>query len=118
MLNAAVMAELVEHNTIWCRTALLPFMLGQMVSKKNSRSYVRESEDARSEDRNTVKSQYYYLEKAGIRFPGHFEKTEQIDRLVLVKIQGLINRLKEPFSMHVTRLNILSKPSYIRRKAY
>ena len=51
----------------------------------------------RSEDRNAVRSQYYYLKKAGIRFPHHFEKPEQIDRLVLVKVQRADKPLERAF---------------------
>lgn len=38
------------------------------------------------EERDQPKNQYYLLEKAGIRIPKIFKKPEEIDRLVLVKV--------------------------------
>jgi len=51
----------------------------------------------RSEDRNASKSQYHYLEKAGIRYPRYFEKPEMIDRLVMVKVQRSDKPLERAF---------------------
>ena len=98
MLNAAVMAELMEHNTIWVPNRSFTVYVGaDGIEEKFKVPMYGSRRMLRSEDRNTVKSQYYYLEKAGIRFPGHFEKPEQIDRLVLVKIQRADKPLERAF---------------------
>jgi len=70
----------------------------------------------RTEDRNAEKSQYYFLEKAGIRFPKQFEKPEQIDRLVLVKVQRADKPLERPFSTLIPPHSIISRPNFIPAK--
>lgn len=51
----------------------------------------------RAEERNEAKNQYYLLEKAGIRFPKDFKSPEEIDRLVVVKVQQARNPLERAF---------------------
>ncbi|MCD6414898.1 MAG: DUF1297 domain-containing protein [Candidatus Diapherotrites archaeon] len=51
----------------------------------------------RTEERTAVKSQYYLLEKAGIRFPKKFNSPEEIDRLAVVKVQQKQNPLERAF---------------------
>ena len=41
----------------------------------------------RTEERNETKNQYWLLEKAGIRIPKKFNSPNDIDRLVIVKVQ-------------------------------
>jgi len=41
----------------------------------------------RTEERNETKNQYWLLEKAGIRIPKEFNSPNDIDRLVIVKVQ-------------------------------
>ncbi|MBS3748741.1 MAG: formate--phosphoribosylaminoimidazolecarboxamide ligase family protein [Candidatus Thermoplasmatota archaeon] len=49
------------------------------------------------EERDVPKNQYYLLEKAGIRFPYIFEKPEDIDRLVIVKVNEAIRGYERAF---------------------
>lgn len=49
------------------------------------------------EERDVPKNQYYLLEKAGIRFPYIFKKPEDIDRLVIVKVNEAIRGYERAF---------------------
>jgi 5-formaminoimidazole-4-carboxamide-1-(beta)-D-ribofuranosyl 5'-monophosphate synthetase len=49
------------------------------------------------EERDVPKNQYYLLEKAGIRFPFIFKKPEDIDRLVIVKVNEAIRGYERAF---------------------
>ncbi len=49
------------------------------------------------EERDVQKNQYYLLEKAGIRFPKIFSSPEDIDRLVLVKVNEAIRGYERAF---------------------
>lgn len=98
ILKPEVQAELLERNTIWVPHRSFSVYVGTesiegafRIPLYGSRSMLR------SEDRNAAKSQYYYLDKAGIRFPKHFENPEHIDRLVLVKVQRADKPLERAF---------------------
>jgi 5-formaminoimidazole-4-carboxamide-1-(beta)-D-ribofuranosyl 5'-monophosphate synthetase len=49
------------------------------------------------EERDVPKNQYYLLEKAGIRFPQIIENPEDIDRLVIVKVNEAIRGYERAF---------------------
>ncbi len=49
------------------------------------------------EERDVPKNQYYLLEKAGIRYPKIFSSPEDIDRLVLVKVNEAIRGYERAF---------------------
>jgi len=51
----------------------------------------------RAEDRRAKNNQYDILRKAGIEFPRIFESAEEIDRLVVVKVQQKDNPLERAF---------------------
>ncbi|MBO3801420.1 MAG: formate--phosphoribosylaminoimidazolecarboxamide ligase family protein [Thermoproteota archaeon] len=51
----------------------------------------------RSEERNAQKNQYYLLEKAGIRQPKRFSSPNEIDRLVIVKVQEAKRKIERAF---------------------
>lgn len=51
----------------------------------------------RTEERNAPRNQYYLLEKAGIRQPKKFRSPEDIDRLVIVKVQEAKRRIERAF---------------------
>lgn len=51
----------------------------------------------RIEERNAPRNQYYLLEKAGIRQPRRFKSPEEIDRLVIVKVQEAKRRIERAF---------------------
>jgi len=49
------------------------------------------------EERDVPKNQYYLLEKAGIRFPKIYKKPQDIDRLVIVKVNEAIRGYERAF---------------------
>jgi len=49
------------------------------------------------EERDVPKNQYYLLDKAGIRFPKIYKKPEDIDRLVIVKVNEAIRGYERAF---------------------
>jgi 5-formaminoimidazole-4-carboxamide-1-(beta)-D-ribofuranosyl 5'-monophosphate synthetase len=49
------------------------------------------------EERDVPKNQYYLLEKAGIRYPKIYKKPEDIDRLVIVKVNEAIRGYERAF---------------------
>ncbi len=51
----------------------------------------------RAEERDNPRGQYYLMEKAGIRYPKEFSSPEEIDRLVVVKVQQANNPLERAF---------------------
>lgn len=51
----------------------------------------------RAEERTAERSQYYLLEKAGIRLPKQFDSPKKIDRLSIVKVQQKANPLERAF---------------------
>jgi len=51
----------------------------------------------RAEERNAPRNQYWLLEKAGIKIPKKFSSPEEIDRLVIVKVQQKHKPLERAF---------------------
>jgi 5-formaminoimidazole-4-carboxamide-1-(beta)-D-ribofuranosyl 5'-monophosphate synthetase len=51
----------------------------------------------RAEERNEERNQYWLLESAGIKIPKKFNTPEEIDRLVIVKVQQKMNPLERAF---------------------
>ncbi|MCX8170381.1 MAG: formate--phosphoribosylaminoimidazolecarboxamide ligase family protein [Candidatus Bathyarchaeota archaeon] len=51
----------------------------------------------RTEERTEPRNQYWLLEKAGIKIPKKFDKPEDIDRLVIVKVQQKKKPLERAF---------------------
>ena len=51
----------------------------------------------RTEERNVEKNQYYLLKKANIRYPKLFNKPEDIDRLVIVKVMESTRKIERAF---------------------
>ncbi len=51
----------------------------------------------RAEERDYERGQYYLLKKTGIRIPKEFKSPEEIDRLVVVKVQQAKNPLERAF---------------------
>lgn len=51
----------------------------------------------RAEERNEERNQYWLLEKAGIKIPKKFDSPEEIDRLVIVKVQQKRKPLERAF---------------------
>ncbi|MEW5937233.1 MAG: formate--phosphoribosylaminoimidazolecarboxamide ligase family protein [Candidatus Thermoplasmatota archaeon] len=51
----------------------------------------------RSEERGGIKDYYWLLAEAGLPFPKKFDKPEEIDRLVIVKLHHKVKRLERGF---------------------
>jgi 5-formaminoimidazole-4-carboxamide-1-(beta)-D-ribofuranosyl 5'-monophosphate synthetase len=51
----------------------------------------------RAEERDAPKNQYYLMEKAGVPYPTLYEKPEDIDRLVMVKLQQAVKKVERGF---------------------
>jgi 5-formaminoimidazole-4-carboxamide-1-(beta)-D-ribofuranosyl 5'-monophosphate synthetase len=51
----------------------------------------------RAEERNTIRNQYYLLEKANIRHPRIYKNPSEIDGPALVKVQEAIRKLERAF---------------------
>ena len=98
ILKPEIQDELLSYNTIWIPHRSFSVYVGVDGIENNFRIPLYGNRRMlRTEDRNAVKSQYYFLEKAGIRFPKQFDKPEQIDRLVLVKVQRADKPLERAF---------------------
>jgi 5-formaminoimidazole-4-carboxamide-1-(beta)-D-ribofuranosyl 5'-monophosphate synthetase len=98
ILKPDVQAELLAYNTVWIPHRSFTVYVGvDGIENEFKIPLYGNRRMLRTEDRNAVKSQYYFLEKAGIRYPEQFEKPEKIDRLVLVKVQRADKPLERAF---------------------
>ena len=98
ILKPEIQAELLSYNTVWIPHRSFSVYVGVDGIENDFRIPLYGNRKMlRTEDRNAVRSQYYFLEKAGIRYPKQFEKPEQIDRLVLVKVQRADKPLERAF---------------------
>jgi 5-formaminoimidazole-4-carboxamide-1-(beta)-D-ribofuranosyl 5'-monophosphate synthetase len=98
ILKPEVQVELLERNTIWVPHRSFSVYIGtDGIENEFGIPIYGSRRMLRSEDRNAVKSQYYYLEKAGIRFPRSFASPEMIDCLVIVKVQRADKPLERAF---------------------
>ena len=103
ILKADVQAELLEYNTVWVPHRSFTVYVGaEGIEEQFGIPIYGNRGMLRSEDRNAERSQYYFLEKSGIRYPTHFAEPEQIDRLVLVKVQRADKPLERAFFYALT----------------
>ncbi|MEM2087960.1 MAG: DUF1297 domain-containing protein [Thermoproteota archaeon] len=70
----------------------------------------------RAEERNEERNQYWLLEKAGIRIPKKFNKPEEIDRLVIVKVQQKKKPLERAFFYASSREEYYRKAEELVRR--
>jgi len=98
MVREGVQEEMRRLNTIFIPNRSFSVYVGYdnienllMVPIYGNRMILRAEE--RSEERN----QYWLLEKAGIKTPRKFDKPEEIDRLVIVKVQQKKKPLERAF---------------------
>jgi len=98
ILNPNVEAELLEYNTVWVPHRSFTVYVGaEGIENQFGVPVYGNRRMLRTEDRNIDRNQYYFLKKAGVRFPEHFDKPEQIDRLVIVKVQRVDKPLERAF---------------------
>ncbi|ADC65100.1 IMP biosynthesis enzyme PurP domain protein [Ferroglobus placidus DSM 10642] len=98
MLNEEVQEKLIEENVIFIPNRSFAVYVGYEGIENEFRVPIYGNRYLlRAEERDNPKGQYYLLEKAGIRFPKKFESPEEIDRLVVVKVQQAKNPLERAF---------------------
>ncbi|WP_290900323.1 formate--phosphoribosylaminoimidazolecarboxamide ligase family protein [Ferroglobus sp.] len=98
MLNEEVQEKLIEENVIIIPNRSFAVYVGYDGIENEFKVPIYGNRYLlRAEERDNPKGQYYLLEKAGIRFPKKFESPEEIDRLVVVKVQQAKNPLERAF---------------------
>ena len=70
----------------------------------------------RAEERNAPRNQYWLLEKAGIKIPKKFDRPEDIDRLVIVKVQQKKKPLERAFFYAVSPEDYYKKAEELIKK--
>ncbi len=98
LLNEEIQEKLLELNTIFIPNRSFAVYVGyDRIEREFAVPVYGNRFMLRAEERNFEKGQYYLLKKAGLRFPVEFEKPEDIDRLVVVKVQQAKNPLERAF---------------------
>jgi 5-formaminoimidazole-4-carboxamide-1-(beta)-D-ribofuranosyl 5'-monophosphate synthetase len=98
LLNEEIQEKLLELNTIFIPNRSFAVYVGyDGIEREFAVPVYGNRFMLRAEERNFEKGQYYLLKKAGLRFPVEFEKPEDIDRLVVVKVQQAKNPLERAF---------------------
>jgi len=98
MLNKEVQDRLLELNTIFIPNRSFAVYVGYDGIENEFEVPIYGNRFLlRAEERNYEKGQYYLLEKAGVRVPKEFSSPEEIDRLVIVKVQQAKNPLERAF---------------------
>lgn len=70
------------------------------------------------EERNVPKNQYYILERAGIRYPKIFSNPNEIDRLVIVKVNEAIREYERAFFFATSYKDYVNKSNEMLKKKY
>ncbi len=98
LVNEEVQETLREMNTIFIPNRSFAVYVGyDNIEKKFEVPIYGNRFLLRAEERNFERGQYYLLEKAGLRYPKEFKSPEEIDRLVVVKVQQAKNPLERAF---------------------
>ena len=98
MVNPEVQEKLLELNTIFIPNRSFAVYVGyDNIENKFEIPIYGNRYLLKAEERNLEKNQYYLLEKAGVRIPKKFDSPEEIDRLVIVKVQQAKNPLERAF---------------------
>jgi len=98
MLNREIQERLLELNTIFIPNRSFAVYVGyDGIENEFEVPIYGNRFMLRAEERNHPKNQYYLLEKAGLRYPKEFKSPEEIDRLVVVKVQQAKNPLERAF---------------------
>jgi 5-formaminoimidazole-4-carboxamide-1-(beta)-D-ribofuranosyl 5'-monophosphate synthetase len=98
LLNKEIQEKLVEMNTIFIPNRSFAVYVGyDGIEKEFLVPIYGNRFMLRAEERNFERGQYYLLKKAGLRFPIEFSSPEEIDRLVVVKVQQAKNPLERAF---------------------
>ncbi|MDI9646437.1 MAG: formate--phosphoribosylaminoimidazolecarboxamide ligase family protein [Archaeoglobales archaeon] len=102
--NKEVQERLIELNTIFIPNRSFAVYVGYDRIEKSFKVPIYGNRYLlRAEERNTERNQYYLLEKAGVRIPKVYKSPEDIDRLVVVKVQQAKNPLERAFFYAVSQ---------------
>lgn len=98
LIEEDVQERLIEMNTIFIPNRSFAVYVGyDEIENKFKVPIYGNRFLLRAEERNYERGQYYLLKKAGIRIPKEFKSPEEIDRLVVVKVQQAKNPLERAF---------------------
>ena len=98
MVNEEVQEKLRELNTIFIPNRSFSVYVGyDNIENEFKVPLYGNRMILRAEERNEERNQYWLLEKAGIKIPKKFDKPEEIDRLVIVKVQQKKKPLERAF---------------------
>ncbi|AIY90980.1 formate--phosphoribosylaminoimidazolecarboxamide ligase family protein [Geoglobus acetivorans] len=98
LVNREVQETLIEMNTVFIPNRSFAVYVGYDAIEREFRVPIYGNRYLlRAEERNYERGQYYLLEKAGLRYPKEFRSPEEIDRLVVVKVQQAKNPLERAF---------------------
>ncbi len=98
LLNKEVQDQLIELNTVFIPNRSFAVYVGYDGIENDFRAPVYGNRFMlRAEERSYEKGQYYLMKEAGIRIPREFNSPEDIDRLVVVKVQQADNPLERAF---------------------
>lgn len=98
IIQKNIQDELLDYNTIWIPHRSFTVYAGVDGIENDFKIPIYGNRRMlRTEDRNAERNQYYFLEKSGIRFPRSFKTPEEIDRLVIVKVQRADKPLERSF---------------------
>ncbi len=98
MLNEEVQETLIEMNTVFIPNRSFAVYVGyDAIEREFTVPIYGNRFLLRAEERNYERGQYYLLKKAGLRSPVEFQNPDEIDRLVVVKVQQAKNPLERAF---------------------
>ena len=98
MVNEEVQEKLRELNTVFIPNRSFSVYVGYDNIENNFRIPLYGNRMIlRAEERNEERNQYWLLERAGIKIPKKFDSPEEIDRLVIVKVQQKKKPLERAF---------------------
>ena len=98
IMNREVQDELRSLNTIFLPNRSFSVYVGYKNIEDNFRIPIYGNRFIlKTEDRKLPKNQYWLLEEAGVRTPKRFNRPEDIDRLVIVKVCQKIKPLERAF---------------------
>ncbi|MFO7967890.1 MAG: formate--phosphoribosylaminoimidazolecarboxamide ligase family protein [Archaeoglobaceae archaeon] len=98
LLNKEVQEQLIDLNTVFIPNRSFAVYVGYDGIENDFKVPVYGNRFMlRAEERSYEKGQYYLMKEAGIRIPQEFNSPEEIDRLVVVKVQQADNPLERAF---------------------
>lgn len=98
LLKKEVQDQLIDLNTVFIPNRSFAVYVGYNGIENDFKVPVYGNRFMlRAEERSYEKGQYYLMKEAGIRIPREFNSPEEIDRLVVVKVQQADNPLERAF---------------------